>query len=352
MDRESAIIFRMIEIDGSSGEGGGQILRSALSLSCHLGKPFRIFNIRAGRKNPGLQPQHLTCVRAAQLISGAEVRGDSKGSSELSFIPGKVQAGHYRFDIGTAGSTSLVLQTILLPLCFARGESDITITGGTHVPWSPPFHYLKYVFLPLLQRTGINVSLEIERWGFYPKGGGLINGSIRPASSINPINIEQRGRLKDLRGISVTGNLPINIAERQKASALEVLRSHSLQADIEVFSPPCIGEGTFFFLLGEFENSTAGFSSLGERGKRAEDVGKEAAMGFIRFYSGNGSIDRQLADQIVPYLALLDRASLFTTQEITGHLLTNIWVIKKFLDVRIEVEGGKGESGKITVNPQ
>jgi len=341
----------MLEIDGSIGEGGGQILRSALSFSCHLKRPFRIFNIRAGRKNPGLQPQHLTCVRAAQLVSGAEVRGDSTGSLELFFIPDKVDGGHYKFDIGTAGSTSLVLQTILLPLCFAQGESDITITGGTHVPWSPPFHYLKYVFLPLLQRTGIDVSLEIERWGFYPKGGGIIRASVKPVSSINPINIEQMGRLKNLKGISAVGNLPLSIALRQKASALEVLKSHGLQAEIEVLSPPCIGQGTFLFLLGEFENSHAGFSSLGERGKRAEDVGKEAAAGFIRFYSGNGSIDGHLTDQIVPYLALTNKTSSFTTQEITGHLLTNIWVIRRFIDVEIEVKGKEKEIGKVTVNP-
>lgn len=339
----------MIEIDGSFGEGGGQILRSALSLSCHLGKPFRIFNIRVGRRNPGLQPQHLTCVRAAQLISSAEVKGDSTGSLELSFIPDKVQAGQYRFDIGTAGSTSLVLQTVLLPLCLAQGESEVTITGGTHVPWSPPFHYLRHVFLPLLQKTGINIHLDIERWGFYPRGGGLIKASIRPVSFITPINIEQRGMLRAIKGISAVCNLPLDIGERQKAGSLEVLRSHGLEAEIEVLSVLCIGRGTFLFLVGEFEDSIVGFSSLGQRGKRAEDVGKEAAEEFIKFYSGGGSIDRQLADQIVLYLALSDRASSFTTQEVTRHLLTNIWVTKKFLDVMIKVEGEEGKMGKIRV---
>lgn len=340
----------MLEIDGGFGEGGGQILRSALSLSCYLLKPFRIFNIRVGRKNPGLQPQHLTCVRVAQLISGAGVKGDSIGSLELSFIPYKVLGGHYKIDIGTAGSTSLVFQTVLLPLWFAGNKSEVTISGGTHVPWSPPFHYLKQVFLPLLERVGVNVDLDIERWGFYPRGGGFIKAFIKPSGSIRPINIEQKGGLKIFKGISAVCNLPLSIAERQKISALEILKNCGLQADIEVLSVPCVGQGTFFFLLGEFENSIAGFSSLGERDKRAEHVGREAAEEFVRFYSGSSALDRRLADQIVLYLALSNKTSVFTT-EITKHLLANIWVTQKFLDVKIEVKGEAGEIGKIIINP-
>jgi len=377
----------MIEIDGSRGEGGGQVLRTALSLSCHLKKPVRIFKIRANRKNPGLMPQHITCVRAAQLISGAEVKGDSIGSSELIFIPDKVQCGHYRFDIGTAGSTSLVLQTLILPLCFAdseprscaqgRGESHVTISGGTHVPWSPPFHYLKDVFLPFLKKLGIDVHLDIERWGFYPKGGGLIKASIKPVSrrqmpegqikTISPISLEERGKLKAVKGLSAVGNLPLSIAERQKASALEILKSYAFSSkanqpvaeneNIEILSAPCIGQGTFFFLVSEFENSIAGFSSLGQRGKRAEDVGKDAAEEFIKFFYSNAPVEKRLADQIVPYLSLSvgidsirDRKSSFITSEITKHLLTNIEVVKKFLDVKFEVSGKEGEKGKVTIS--
>jgi len=360
----------MIEIDGSFGEGGGQVLRTSLSLSCHLKKSFRIFNIRASRKNPGLMPQHITCVRAAQLISGAEVKGDSIGSSELVFTPDKVRGGHYKFDIGTAGSTSLVLQTLLLPLCFAdseprscaqgRGESHVTITGGTHVPWSPPFHYLKNVFLPFLKKSGIDVELDIEKWGFYPKGGGVIKASIKPAKTILPVNIEKRGELKALKGLSAVGNLPLSIAERQKTSALEILKSRALNADIEILSAPCIGQGTFFFLLSEFHPSThlvggqgifAGFSSLGQRGKKAEEVGKEATEEFIEFLHSDATVEKRLADQIVPYLALSDGKSSFTTSEITQHLLTNIEVVKKFLDVKVEVSGKEGEKGKVIINP-
>lgn len=354
----------MLEINGSFGEGGGQILRTALSLSCNLKKPFRIFRIRANRKNPGLSPQHITCVRAAQLISGAEVKGDSIGSSELVFIPGNVQSGHYKFDIGTAGSTSLVLLTVLLPLCLivpmtrdrfrVDDESEITITGGTHVPWSPSFHYLKDVFLPFLKTLGVDAQLYIEKWGFYPKGGGIIRASIKPIKSLLPVKLEKRGDLKTLKGLSAVGNLPLSIAERQKTSALKILKSSSLNADIECLSVPCIGKGTFFFLVNEFKNtatSIAGFSSLGKIGKKAEDVGKDAAEELVSFLSGSAAVEKRLADQVVPFLALSNGKSSFTTSEITKHLLTNIWVVKKFLDVKVEVSGKEGEEGTVTISP-
>jgi len=345
----------MIEIDGSFGEGGGQILRTALSLSCLFIKPLRILNIRAKRKRPGLMPQHLTSVKAVQLISGAEVKGDTVGSLELIFMPDKIRGGHYKFDVGTAGSTSLVFQTILLPLCFSDSESEITITGGTHVPWSPTFHYLRDVFLPLLKNLGIEIYLDIERWGFYPKGGGIIRALIKPAKKVVSIVLEKRGELKSLKGISAVCNLPLSIAERQKASALELLRSYGLNADIEISSVPGIGQGTFFFLLSEFhrvggEGVFAGFSSLGERGKKAEDVGREAINEFIRFLHSNAPIDKRLADQIVPYLALSSERSSFITSEITQHLLTNVEVVKKFLDVRIEIMGKEGEEGRVIIN--
>lgn len=356
----------MINIDGSFGEGGGQILRTALSLSCHLKKPFTISNIRASRKNPGLMPQHIACVRAAQIISGAEVKGDSIGSSSLVFIPDNVRACHFNFDIGTAGSTSLVFQTMLTPLCFTDSESSIVITGGTHVPWSPPFHYLKYVFLPFLKNSGVDVNLEIERWGFYPKGGGIIKASIKPVKSLKSFNYETKGKLKTIKGLSAVSNLLVSIAERQKKSSLEILKEQNLNADIEILSAPGIGKGTFFFIAAEYEKHageitthdkkeietiTAGFSSLGQIGKRAEDVGKEATEEFIKFHKSNAPVEKRLADQVLLYAALADKKSVFFTSEITKHLLTNIWAVEKFLDVKIEISGKEGEKGKIAVSP-
>ncbi|MBM4137811.1 MAG: RNA 3'-phosphate cyclase, partial [Nitrospira sp.] len=218
----------MIEIDGSYGEGGGQILRTSLSLSCLLQKPIRIFNIRRGRKKPGLMPQHLTCVRAATLISNAEVKGDSEGSTELIFRPEEVKSGDYYFDIGTAGSTSLLLQSLLPPLIFSEGKSTIILKGGTHVPFSPPFQYLSDVFVPMLDKLGIKLSLRIESYGFYPKGGGKITVEIHPLSGrifAKHLLFLDRGKIKSLKGVSGVGNLPLTIAERQRGSVQNILVS-------------------------------------------------------------------------------------------------------------------------------
>ncbi|MBI5665660.1 MAG: RNA 3'-phosphate cyclase, partial [Nitrospirae bacterium] len=214
---------KTIEIDGSFGEGGGQILRTALSLSCITGHPLRLFNIRKGRKKPGLMPQHITCVNAAAMISRAQVSGNEKGSTELTFIPGNVRAGHYVFDIGTAGSSSLVFQTLLLPLIFTGEESDITIKGGTHVPLSPTYDYISDVFLPMLKMTGIDVDASITRYGFYPKGGGEVSFRIHPAKTIKGMHLTSRGALLSVSGLSGVSNLPISIAERQKASVIQNL---------------------------------------------------------------------------------------------------------------------------------
>ncbi|MGE5892852.1 MAG: RNA 3'-terminal phosphate cyclase, partial [bacterium] len=213
----------MIEIDGSSGEGGGQILRTALGLSAALQKPFRIFNIRINRKKPGLMPQHLMAVRAMKIISGATVTGDSPGSMELMFRPARVKPGAYTFDIGTAGSTSLLLQALLPPLVFADESSSLVLKGGTHVPFSPPFHYISAVFLPVLNRLGIGLTAAIEHYGFYPQGGGSISVSISPQRNPRGLTMRERGVVREITGISGVGNLPLTIAERQARAAREIL---------------------------------------------------------------------------------------------------------------------------------
>jgi RNA 3'-terminal phosphate cyclase (ATP) len=392
------IILTMVEIDGSYGEGGGQILRTALSLSCLFKKPFRIFNIRKARKKPGLMPRHITCVRAAQLLSNAEVNGDQKGSTELVFSPGEVKGGEFFFDIGTAGSTSLVLQTIIPSLIFSketnifledrqssnppsppfskggmRGfegqKSTIILKGGTHVPFSPSFHYLDKIFASFLKRLGIDVHFTIESYGFYPKGGGKVRADIFPVKNIKPLNIMERGRVLRLMGYSGVGNLPLSIAERQRNALLKSLMTHGFTEeqlvippcpplekggkggfDIELLDIPTPGHGTFIFLQSESENSIAGFSSLGERGKRAEIVGEEAAIEFLKYYSTNTALDPHLPDQIVLYLLLCKEQSVFTTSCITQHLMTNLWVIGLFHEFRYSVEGEIGKSGKVRIN--
>jgi len=384
------INLTMIKIDGSYGEGGGQILRTALSLSCLFKKPFRIFNIRKGRKKPGLMPQHITSVRAAQLLSDAEVTGDNKDSTELTFSPKEVKGGDFFFDIGTAGSTSLVLQTLIPSLVFSpphpplgkggqggvtlgkggyrgidfsKGEmgrfedkkTTITLKGGTHVPFSPSFHYLEGVFAPFLKRIGIEVQLSIESYGFYPKGGGKVRADIFPAEVIKPLRIMERGKILRFNGYSGVGNLPLSIAERQRSALLEKIHSQikdlTCPIDIEVLNVPTPGQGTFIFLKFESENSIAGFTSLGERGKKAEVVGEEAAMEFLRYYSIDAALDSHISDQIVLYLSMCKEESVFTTSCITQHLMTNLWVIGLFHEYKYSVEGEIRKSGIVKISP-
>jgi len=345
----------MIEIDGSYGEGGGQILRTALSLSCLLKKPFRIFNIRKARKKPGLMPQHLTSVRAAQLLSDAEVMGDHTGSTELSFSPREVKGGDFFFDIGTAGSTSLVLQTIIPSLVFSKEKTTVTLKGGTHVPYSPSFNYLSGVFASFLKRIGIEIQFTIESYGFYPRGGGKVRADIFPAKEIKPLRIEERGNILMLKGYSGVGNLPLSIAERQRNAMLEKIYSQikdlKCPVDIEPLNVSTPGQGTFIFIQSESENSIAGFTSLGERGKRAESVGEDAASEFLQYYSTDAALDPHISDQIVLYLSICRDESVFTTSCITEHLMTNLWVIGLFHEYRYFIEGETGKAGIVKINP-
>jgi RNA 3'-terminal phosphate cyclase (ATP) len=343
-----------LQIDGNYGEGGGQILRTTLSLSCVLKRAVEITNIRRGRKVPGLQPQHLTSVSACGKITQATVEGDTLQSTSLRFSPGNLTGGDLSFDVSekkrSAGSASLVLQTLILPLCHTQKSSRIKILGGTHVPWSPPFEYLKEIFAPMVRKSGCGIEMEIKKWGWYPKGGGEVDCTIQPTAKFNPIELTERGKLLHLSGISAVSNLPVSIAERQKNQALKILKEKGLSAEISIKHAPSVGPGTFFFLKAEFENTVAGFSSLGELGKRAEKVAEEACEDFLRFMQTKGAVDPHLADQLVPYLALADGQSVFTVSRITNHLLTNIWVVKQFFPIKISVEGEEGEEGKVTIN--
>lgn len=339
----------MIEIDGSYGEGGGQILRTALTLSALENKPFEIFNIRSQRKKPGLAAQHLQCVRAMAQICNAEVSGDEVGSLSLRFCPGRIKNGDYCFEIGTAGSVSLVLQTIFLPLSLANGHSSVTIRGGTHVPFSPCFHYIREQWLYYLRKFGFDAEIEMICAGFYPKGGGEIHGLIKHIKNIPPMTLPKRGKLLKVRGLSAVGNLDLRIAERQRRQAINRLSEINIIPEIDVITMPAFASGTLLLLVCEFENSRSCYFSLGAIGKRAENVADEACEALERFLETKGVVDEHLADQIILPLSLAGKPSRFITPEITRHLLTNAEIIRLFLKTDIEIKGNMGEEGEIRI---
>ena len=337
---------KCVTIDGRCGEGGGQILRTAVTLSSLCRVPLYIEHIRGNRKKPGLRPQHLIAVNALATITDAKIEGATVDSTALFYEPARIKAGNYSFHIGTAGSTGLVLQTIIPVLLFGNALSQIQLTGGTHVPWSPPFHYLTIVFLPALRKMGGDVNLHISRWGWYPKGGGEIRASVRPTQGLRAIQCSHRGNLVNLSILSAVSNLPLHIAERQRGQALKQLEYLGFHPEISMEDAPSPGQGTLLFIAAQFEAGTAGFTSLGKKGKKAEIVADDACRELSAFLDSGGAIDRHLADQLLLYMALAEGYSTFITERITEHLLTNIWVIEQFLPVAFDV---KKEIGKVSV---
>lgn len=339
----------MIEIDASFGEGGGQILRSALALSEITGAPMRLTNIRARRPQPGLKPQHLKAVEAAAQISAARVEGATPGSRMLVFEPTGLESGQYAFDIGTAGSTSLLLQTVWLPLSFAAGPSRLSLTGGTHVPWSPCFHYLQWQWLPYLAEIGYHVECTLERAGFYPRGGGIVHANIVPSRHLAPLHLTERGRLLRIRGLSAVGKLDRSIAERQKRQALERLLELGVPLEIEVTEVPAVAPGTFIVLQAEFEGGRCCAFALGARHKRAEKVADEAVDELLADIAAGGAIDAWLADQLLLPLAFVPAQSALSVCRVSQHLRTNAELLGYFLPVKVAIEGEIGEPGRVFV---
>ena len=341
----------MINIDGSTGEGGGQVLRTCLSLSLITGQSFQITNIRKGRKSPGLKAQHLKAVEVAAKVGKATVYGVDPNSTIVTFSPKTIQPGHIKCKIGTAGSTSLVLQTIILPLSMGNTASSISITGGTHVPWAPSFDFLKYHWMQYLIKLGIDISLDMDMAGFYPQGGGRIHATVRPTDSILPLNLTHRGALKQIRGLSAVANLDRRIAERQRAQILRRLSDSYPLNDIRIVQLPSRYKGTTVCLICEFEHSQCCYFALGELGKPAERVSDEVVEKILFFLSTNATVDEYLADQILLPLTLAKSRSTFSTSKITKHLLTNVEIIQKFIPVSISISGEINSPGMITVDP-
>lgn len=342
--------MNVVEIDGSYGEGGGQILRSALSLSIITGMPFRLVNIRAGREKPGLRPQHLTSVQAATTISDAEVDGAKVGSLALEFAPRAAKAGNYQFDVGTAGAVMLIFQTLLPPLCRTSEESQIFLRGGTHVPFSPPFHFVAEVFLPMVALMGVKADVHLLKAGWNPKGGGEVTATIAPAAAVQPLNLTERGTLRHVTVYALISNLPDHIAQRERDTAANLLRDlREIKPRLEIQRLPSIGEGTMVVLVAEFENTVVGFSAMGQIGKRAERVAEEAVRPFLKFLKSDATVDSHLADQLLLYMALAEGRGSIVTNELTAHVRTNVWLIEKFLPVQFKVDGELGKRATIEV---
>jgi len=339
----------MIRIDADQGEGGGQVLRAALTLSVARGVPVELRGIRARRKTPGLQPQHLTSVTALAKICGAGTTGAVLGSKDLRFVPGPIRAGTYHFDIGTAGSIPLLLQAVLLPLALASGPSRLTLTGGTHVPWSPPADYVRDILFPRLAQVGIHARLDVGRWGFYPRGGGRVEVEVRGSAVLSPVTLVRRSAELAIRGVSAAGGMPRDVAERLRQRALRRLADAGYHSVIEVREIVALDQGSFLFLVTDDGNGRGGFSGLGGRGEDMERVVDATVDGLLEFARSDAACDPHLADQLVVPLALAAGTSRLTTSRVTPHLVTAIAVAQQILGCPAQVRGDIGSPGSVTM---
>ncbi|MBN1250040.1 MAG: RNA 3'-phosphate cyclase [Anaerolineae bacterium] len=345
----------MLEIDGSHGEGGGQILRSALALAAVTGRPVHLTRIRANRSKPGLRPQHLTAVLAMAEVCEADTEGAELGSQELTFAPqAQPAAGDYRFAVadaaagGSAGSVTLILQTLLLPLALAEGPSEVTLLGGTTVPMSPPALYVDKVLLPTLFEMGLRASVDHRIWGFYPRGDGELTASIRGGTHLRGLDLTDPGGLVRVEGTAFAARLPSHIPQRMANRARNILHDLEIATHIvpEHVSSP--GVGTGLFLCARYERAQAGFLSLGRLGLPAEEVAEIACRALVEHHRTSAAADPHLADQLVLPFALAEGPSRITVSRVTRHLLTSVWVAQQFGFDWVRVEGEVGRPGLLT----
>ncbi|MCR3884094.1 RNA 3'-terminal phosphate cyclase [Methanotrichaceae archaeon M04Ac] len=323
----------MIEIDGSFGEGGGQIVRTAVALSAVTGDPVRITRIRDNRPKPGLSPQHATAIKALARVADAEIQGVKPGSAEIIFRPRDLRGGEYEVDIGTAGSVTLLIQCLLPALVFADSPATLIVRGGTDVRWSPTIDYLSRVALPAFGEFAVRSTLSCERRGYHPRGGGIavlktVPGKLQRAD-LSP------SKFGSVDGVSHSSNLPEHVARRQAKAAREILKGAGYRAEIgcEATNLPSTGSGITLW------SGRKGASALGERGLLAEKVGAMAAEEMVAELGSKAAVDRHLSDQLVPYLALAGGS--YTAPMVSSHASTNIWTAQRFLDVNISVEEGE-----------
>lgn len=351
----------MLTIDGSQGEGGGQVLRTCLSLSALTGRPFRLEHVRANRAKPGLRPQHLTAVRSVAAVCNAELRGDKLNSQLLEFRPQTApQGGNYRFDVtdvaqgGSAGAVMLIFQALLWPLLYAKTPSHLTLRGGTHVNMSPSYHYVAEVVRPVYARLGARFQLTLNAWGWYPVGGGEVTAAIQPGSQLKAAEIE-RQPTDTVRGVAAVTNLAAHIPQRMERRAHNLLTAAGLKTAITPLRESGAGPGAGIFLW----LPQAGFSGLGRPGLPADKVAEQAVAELLAFVDNNAavgqpsvgqpSVDLHLADQLLLPLALAEGKSSYTTNILTLHTITCAQLLTQWLDTTINIDGALGQPAAISI---
>ncbi|MGA2237665.1 MAG: RNA 3'-terminal phosphate cyclase [Candidatus Bathyarchaeia archaeon] len=346
----------MIEIDGSLGEGGGQVLRTSIALSALLGKEVHVKNIRGKRPNPGLRAQHMTAIRAVAALSDAETKGLQIGSADLYFAPRKKMSGSFKFDVGTAGSISLVLQALMPASAFSSGKTEFEITGGTDVKWSPTIDYVRFVVLPNLSKLGYLAELKLIQRGHYPKGGGRVLMMVQPCKGLMPLQLTEQSEIKRVRGISHCVRLPAHVAQRQATAAQDILKEID-QLDVSVTletypsaTDPHVAPGSGIALYTDNEpGSVLGTDSVGERGRSAEEVGRQAATQLVGEINSSAPVDRHMSDILIPYLAVAEGSSEFRTSLITMHTITNARIAELVSGAKITLDGELGSPGIVRV---
>jgi RNA 3'-phosphate cyclase len=336
----------MIEIDGALGEGGGQVLRTAIALSAVTQQPVRIVRIRAGRANPGLSPQHVTSIEAVAALCDAMVDGLGVGAREIEFHPGALLGGSFRFDIGTAGSIPLVMLSCLLPAALSSGRVEMTITGGTDVRWAPPIDHFMRVHAPIAEKFGLRCSAELVSRGFYPEGGGEVHMEVVPSGGLRGVSLLERGTVTRVGGVAYSQNLPEHVVGRMRHAAMKKLVSiGSVEIESDIREGHSTGAG--IFLMADCGKTLIGQSALGQRGVRAEVLGESCASDLMESVSSAATVDRYMLDQTLLYMALAHGPSVVVGEEMTGHAETNIAVIEKFVDRRFGV--AKNDDGSVEV---
>lgn len=332
----------MLQLDGSKYEGGGAILRTATALSAITRQPLRLTNIRKGRKSPGLRPQHLSGLRATGELCNATVQGDQLNSEQIEFEPGQIKSRPLSVNIKTAGSITLALQGLLPVAAQASEPVEIHFKGGaTDTFFSPSWDYFQRVFLKNLARMGVSVNLNVSQRGYYPQGGADLKVEVEPAA-LRSLHLTKRGKVERIliKSGASTKLEDDNVAERQATSAEKILPAQlPLEKEIDYYRTDC--PGSQICLIADFGNTTIGTDNLGKMGKRAEQVGEEAALELLKEQKSEACLDQHMADQILPYLALAEQQSKVTVSEVTDHCKTNLWVIEKFLDGEFEIKNNR-----------